>query len=114
MRSETVTIEESMELNLQGRTALITGASRGIGEAVAGVLAAEGCNLVLTARDGEKLEQMAREIRQRHGVQVATHAFDLSRHESIKALADVGGVCTRSRRKPGATAGTSRSSAIST
>jgi NAD(P)-dependent dehydrogenase (short-subunit alcohol dehydrogenase family) len=82
-----------MQLNLQGRTVLITGASRGIGEAVAGVMAAEGCNLVLTARDREKLEQVAREVRQRHGVQVATHAFDLSRHESIKALADVGGHC---------------------
>ena len=82
-----------MELNLQGRTTLITGASRGIGEAVASVMAAEGCNLVLTARDGEKLEQVAQDVRKRHGVQVAPHVFDLSRHESIKALAEVGGDC---------------------
>jgi 3-oxoacyl-[acyl-carrier protein] reductase len=82
-----------MQLNLQGRTALITGASRGIGEAVAMVMAAEGCNLVLTARDGEKLDQMAREVRQRHKVEVTTHAFDLSKHENINALADVAGDC---------------------
>ena len=37
-----------MELNLKGRTVLITGASRGIGESVAQVMAAEGCNLILT------------------------------------------------------------------
>src|SRR5437764_980119 len=59
-----------MQLNLQGRTALITGASRGIGGAVASVLAAEGCNLVLTARDWEKLEQVAQDVRQRHGVRI--------------------------------------------
>ena len=44
-----------MELNLKGRTVLITGASRGIGESVAKVLAAEGCDLTLTATDENKL-----------------------------------------------------------
>jgi len=82
-----------MQLNLKGRTALITGASRGIGEAIAHVLAEEGCHLALTARDGDKLAQLADDLRQRYGVRVATHALDLSRHENIEALADAAGDC---------------------
>jgi NAD(P)-dependent dehydrogenase (short-subunit alcohol dehydrogenase family) len=82
-----------MELNLKGRTVLITGASRGIGESVAQVMAEEGCNLILTATDIAKLSQVAAEIKQRHGVKVEVHAFDLSKHDNIKALVDVAGDC---------------------
>ena len=82
-----------MELGLKGRTALITGASRGIGEAVAKVLAQEGCNLILTATDAAKLDQLSADLKQQHGVAVTTHAFDLSKQENIKALADVAGDC---------------------
>ena len=82
-----------MDLNLKGRTALITGGSRGIGESIARVLAEEGCNLILTATDTEKLKQVAGDIKQRHGTAVTTHSFDLSKHENIKALADVAGDC---------------------
>jgi NAD(P)-dependent dehydrogenase (short-subunit alcohol dehydrogenase family) len=82
-----------MDLGLKGRTVLITGASRGIGESIARTMAAEGCNLILTATDAEKLKVVADDIKQRHGVTVATHAFDLSKRENIKALADVTGDC---------------------
>ena len=82
-----------MELNLKGRTALITGASRGIGESVAKVLAKEGCNLILTATDNAKLTQLSADLKQHHGVQVQTHPFDLSKHDNVKALADVAGNC---------------------
>ena len=44
-----------MELNLTNKTALITGASKGIGLAVAEVFAAEGCHLHLAARNGEAM-----------------------------------------------------------
>lgn len=82
----------SMDLNLKGRTVLITGASRGIGEAVAKAMAGEGCNLILTATDAAKLSQLASDLKT-HRVQVDTLALDLTRHENIKALADAGGHC---------------------
>jgi NAD(P)-dependent dehydrogenase (short-subunit alcohol dehydrogenase family) len=82
-----------MDLNLKGRTVLITGASRGIGESVARTMAEEGCNLILTATDTDKLKQLAGDLSNRHGVKVATHGFDLSKHENVKALADVAGDC---------------------
>ena len=53
----------------------------------------EGCNLILTATDNAKLSQLAADLKQQHGVQVQTHAFDLSKHDNVKALADVAGDC---------------------
>ncbi len=82
-----------MDLNLKDRNVLITGASRGIGEAVAKTMAKEGCNLILTATNTEKLGQLAGDLKSAHGIAVETHGFDLSRHENIKALADVAGHC---------------------
>lgn len=49
-------------MELRGKTALITGASRGIGRAVAGALAEAGMNVVITARNGEEAGAVAREI----------------------------------------------------
>ena len=51
-----------MELNLAGRTALITGASQGIGYAIAKVLAAEGCHLHLAARNGAAMGELKKEL----------------------------------------------------
>jgi NAD(P)-dependent dehydrogenase (short-subunit alcohol dehydrogenase family) len=77
-----------MDLNLQGKTALVTGASKGIGLAVAKLLAAEGCNLHLVARGKETLEAAREAIRKRHQIAVALHPLDLSQSESVAQLAE--------------------------
>jgi NAD(P)-dependent dehydrogenase (short-subunit alcohol dehydrogenase family) len=82
-----------MDLNLRGRSVLITGGSRGIGESVAHVMAAEGCSIRLAATDAARLKQVADDITAKYKVPVATYAFDLSKHDNIKALADAAGDC---------------------
>lgn len=52
-----------MDLSLEGRVALVTGASRGIGKSCAQVLSAEGCDLVICARGRHELEATAQELR---------------------------------------------------
>ncbi|QPF87360.1 SDR family NAD(P)-dependent oxidoreductase [Bradyrhizobium genosp. L] len=67
-----------MDLGIKGRTALVCAASKGLGRACAEALAAEGVNLVITARSPELLEQTATEIRQRFSVTVVTAAGDVT------------------------------------
>jgi NAD(P)-dependent dehydrogenase (short-subunit alcohol dehydrogenase family) len=75
-----------MELNLTGRSALITGGSRGIGFGVAQQLAAEGCNVHLASRSAADLETAKQKITAAHRVDVTVHALDLSRLENAVAL----------------------------
>ncbi len=77
-----------MQLDLAGRTALITGASKGIGLACADVLAEEGCHLHLAARNGAALEDAAARLRAAHGVRVTVHPGDLGSTPAMEALAD--------------------------
>ncbi|MEX0767402.1 MAG: SDR family oxidoreductase [Microthrixaceae bacterium] len=63
---------------LRWNTVLVTGASSGIGEAFARLLAAEGSHLVLVARDLGRLNQIAEDLRDAHGVQVEVCEADLS------------------------------------
>jgi 3-oxoacyl-[acyl-carrier protein] reductase len=67
-----------MELNIKGRTAVITGASAGIGLAIAQELAAQGTHLVMIARNAERLEAAAREIAEHYGVQTMAIAGDVA------------------------------------
>ena len=64
------------------RTALITGASSGIGLELARLFAAGGYDLVLVARSAGRLEELAGELRSRHGVTALALAKDLARPES--------------------------------
>ncbi len=68
-----------LDRNARRPTALITGASGGIGLALAHEFARGGHDLVLVARRAEALEQAADELREATGVEVTTHAVDLSR-----------------------------------
>lgn len=65
-------------LQLNGKTALVTGASSGIGAEIARDLAARGCNLVLVARREEKLLALKAELETKHGVSVHVIAQDLA------------------------------------
>jgi NAD(P)-dependent dehydrogenase (short-subunit alcohol dehydrogenase family) len=77
-----------VDLGLKGRSALVTGASRGIGRAIATLFAQEGCNLHLAARDGAALKTMADELKVKFGVGVVPHAFDISAPGSAEKLAE--------------------------
>jgi len=71
---------------LQGRTALVTGASQGIGRACALALAAAGARVALAARNESKLNEVAAEITTAGG-SAAVFTLDISSEESIKACA---------------------------
>ena len=80
-----------MDLKLNGKTALITGASQGIGEGLAKAFAEEGVNLHLTARSAEKLEAIRTQIESDHGVEVTTHALDLTESGACHSLCEAAG-----------------------
>ncbi len=69
------------------RTALITGASSGIGEALAACFAGDGCDLVLVARSVGKLEALAARLAAAHGVRARVQPTDLAQPGAAQALA---------------------------
>lgn len=80
-----------MDLNLTGKSAIVTGGSKGIGAAVARSLAMEGCNVHLVARSEDVLARTAAEIGAQSRATVTWSALDLSDSASIKTLmADAG------------------------
>ncbi len=78
-------------VNLAGKTAVVTGASRGIGKAVAQRVAEHGANVVLAARTPGALEAAAAEIRGQYGVQAIAVATD------VGVLADLENLVTQAR-----------------
>lgn len=71
---------------MQGKRALITGASSGIGAEYARQLAAAGCDLLLTARRAERLRELADRLREKFDVSVDVLAADLSSSEDLAEL----------------------------
>ena len=68
------------------RRALVTGASAGLGVEFADQLAAKQVDLLLVARRRDKLEEVAKAIRENHGVDVAVFPADLSRREAPREI----------------------------
>src|SRR5581483_7968224 len=72
-----------MDLHLKRRAAIVTGASKGIGKAVARALAEEGVNLALLARTGAMLEAAAADIREACGTQVLALPTDIRDPDAV-------------------------------
>ncbi|HEY4762671.1 MAG TPA: SDR family oxidoreductase [Candidatus Sulfotelmatobacter sp.] len=70
---------------LRGQVALVTGATRGIGLAIARALAGEGCNLIVTARSESALARVSRELASAQ-LQVVAHSCDVGDPRSVDAL----------------------------
>ena len=76
-----------MDLGLKGKVAIITAASKGLGQGFADELAKEGCNITITARGAEALEQAATDMR-KHGGQVVTVQADAAKAADVQSVID--------------------------
>jgi 3-oxoacyl-[acyl-carrier protein] reductase len=76
-----------MNLGISGKTALVTASSAGMGRNIAHALAGEGANVVLFARSAEKLQAVAREIEQKHGVRSIAVPGDMLVAADVERLA---------------------------
>ncbi|HEV8128108.1 MAG TPA: SDR family NAD(P)-dependent oxidoreductase [Candidatus Eisenbacteria bacterium] len=74
-----------MDTPLKGRHALVTGASSGFGRAIASRFAAEGAHVAITGRRGERLDELAAELRSKHRVEVTPLAFDVRDRDAVES-----------------------------
>ena len=86
-----------MDLELEGKRAIVTGGSRGIGKQIARVLGQEGADVAIAARDAERLEATAEELATETGRRVLPYTVDTGDDDSVRdmvsrAVADLGGV----------------------
>ena len=77
-----------MDLGIDGKWALVLGASQGIGEAIARALGEEGCNVIIGARNAESIEALASQIRSDYGVEARPYAIDLTDIGAVSKLCD--------------------------
>ena len=77
-----------MDLGISGRVAIVTGASAGIGFAVAEELLANGVSVVIAARDVARLQKAEAELRKRPGANVASIAVDVSTPEAAARIVE--------------------------
>ena len=75
-----------MDLQLNGKRALVTGGSRGIGKAVARVLADEGCDVAIAARDRTRLDEAAAELRAATGRVIVPVEVETGDDASVRAM----------------------------
>jgi len=76
-----------MDLNLKGKRVLVTGGSKGIGKASAQVLAQEGCEVMIAARDAQALQAAAQDIKAATGAELKCKSADLSQRGVAEELA---------------------------
>src|SRR5262245_19854056 len=76
-----------MDLKIAGKTALITGGSKGIGRATAETLASEGCNVIIVSRSAESLAEVKAAIALKSNVRVDTVPADLLDSRNVDRLA---------------------------
>lgn len=77
-----------MSQSLDGKTAVVTGASSGIGAATAEALAREGADVVVAARREDRLESLAADLESAHDVTVAVVPTDVTDEDAVAALVD--------------------------
>ncbi|MBN1956622.1 MAG: SDR family oxidoreductase [Desulfuromonadales bacterium] len=85
-----------MDLRLKGKTALVIASSKGLGKAIGQQLAEEGCDVMLTSRDEQRLQLTRQEIQATAQGRVDCHPCDITRPDDIAALVKV----TRERLGP--------------
>lgn len=78
-----------MDLGIKGKTVIVTGASSGLGKAIAAGFAAEGAQLVICARRAELLQANAGELESSYGATVRAVPGDLRKREDVKRLLEV-------------------------
>ncbi len=72
---------------IKGKTALITGASSGIGKAIANELAVYGCNLILTGRRHKRLLEISNSLAKQYGIEIQIASFDIRDLDACKKFA---------------------------
>jgi len=79
-----------MDLGLQNKIALVAGASRGLGRAVAEELATEGASLIICARETKTITETANDIANATGAHVLAITGDVSVHDDVKRIVESG------------------------
>ena len=88
LREDTSMLPGIKQFDLTGKTAIVTGGSKGLGQAMAEGLASAGANLLLTSRNIEEAQAVAEQIKRDYGRKVVAIAADASSEESAKAMVD--------------------------